>query len=133
MLLNNKVVEEVLLSPEALKAIRPGSLVIDMSSIPPAAAKEHFLQLKKLGIRHLDSPVSGGTSGADQGTLAIMVGGDAEDFEKSTPVLSTMGRPTYVGPAGSGQIAKCTNQAIVTIAIAAEGLSIVGRWATGRC
>ena len=76
------------------------------------------------GVHFIDAPVSGGVLGAEAATLAIMAGGDPEQFERATPVLSVMGRPTRVGPAGCGQIAKLCNQLIVgaTINIVAEAM-----------
>jgi 2-hydroxy-3-oxopropionate reductase len=124
MLLNAAVVEKVLFDDVALSAIKSGSLVIDMSSIPPKIAQNHSRRLSHQSIRHLDAPVSGGTGGAEAATLAIMVGGDPADFSEAKQIFLAMGSPTHVGPSGTGQIAKCTNQAIVSIVIAAvaEGL-----------
>jgi 2-hydroxy-3-oxopropionate reductase len=99
--------------------MKPGSLLVDMSSIKPAEARDHAARLSELHINHLDAPVSGGTIGAEQGTLAIMAGGKATHFERALPVLSVLGRPTYVGPTGSGQLAKLANQMIVGITIGA--------------
>ncbi len=124
MLENGPVVTEVLLNRGVAEALEPGALVVDMSSIPPASARDHAARLAKLGVGHLDAPVSGGTRGATEATLAIMVGGERKDFERAEEVLSAMGRPRYVGAAGTGQLAKCTNQIIVavTIGAVAEGL-----------
>ena len=99
--------------------IKPGALVIDMSSIKPAEARDHAARLSEHGIDYLDAPVSGGTIGAEQGTLAIMVGGKPATFERAKPVLQIFGRPTHVGPIGSGQLAKLANQMIVGITIGA--------------
>lgn len=120
MLENGPVVEEVLFgAPAAAAALAPGSLVIDMSSIPPATARRHAERLKARGVAHLDAPVSGGTVGAREATLAIMAGGDAADFARAQPLLARLGRPVRVGPSGSGQLAKLCNQAIVGITIGA--------------
>jgi 2-hydroxy-3-oxopropionate reductase len=120
MLESGPVVEAVLFGPEgAAAALKPGALVIDMSSIPPATARAHAARLKQRGVAYLDAPVSGGTVGAKEATLAIMVGGAPADFSRAKPVLSTLGRPTLVGPLGSGQLAKLCNQAIVAITIGA--------------
>lgn len=100
-------------------ALRPGALWLDMSSIKPAQAREQSAHLAKLGFDHLDAPVSGGTKGAEDGTLAIMVGGTAEVFERARPVFEAMGRPVLVGPSGAGQLAKLANQAIVAVTIGA--------------
>lgn len=93
----------------------PDTLWIDMSSTRPEDARA----MAARGHRFLDAPVSGGVKGAEEATLAIMVGGTQTDFDRAVPVLSAMGRPTRVGPVGSGQLAKLANQAIVGITIAA--------------
>lgn len=120
MLESGPVVEAVLFGPQgAAAALRPGALVIDMSSIPPAMARAHADRLRARSVGHLDAPVSGGTVGAREGTLAIMVGGAPQDFARARPVLERLGRPTLVGPSGSGALAKLCNQAIVAITIGA--------------
>jgi len=124
MLSDGATVDSVLFVQDMVSAIALGSLVIDMSSIPPAIARDHAVRLYALGIHHLDAPVSGGTQGARDGTLAIMVGGNPMAFDAARPVLEALGRPTWVGPSGSGQLAKLANQAIVaaTIGAVAEAL-----------
>ncbi len=125
MLENGSVVEDVLFGDGGVAAaLRRGGLVIDMSSIEPSRARDHAARLEKLGIGYLDAPVSGGTGGARDATLAIMAGGSAADFERATSVFRAMGRPTHVGPAGSGQLAKLCNQTIVsvTVSVVAEAL-----------
>jgi 2-hydroxy-3-oxopropionate reductase len=120
MLENGPIVREVLFEQGAVQGLRPGALVIDMSSIPPDFAREHARRLKAdHQVDHLDAPVSGGTVGAAAATLAIMAGGEPAIFERARPILEKMGRPTLVGPAGSGQLAKLCNQAIVGINIVA--------------
>jgi 2-hydroxy-3-oxopropionate reductase len=119
MLEHGPVVEAVLFELGVAQAMNPGTVVIDMSSIKPAEAREHAERLGALGITHLDAPVSGGTLGAEAGTLAIMVGGKATTFERAKPVFSALGRATLVGPSGSGQLAKLANQMIVGITIGA--------------
>lgn len=120
MLENGPIVRDVLFEQGAAKGMKPGALVIDMSSIPPDYAREHARRLKaEHRVEHLDAPVSGGTVGAAAATLAIMAGGDPAIFERARPVLEKMGRPTLVGPSGSGQLAKLCNQAIVGINIVA--------------
>jgi 2-hydroxy-3-oxopropionate reductase len=119
MLDNGQVVEQVLFDSGAAASIPPGARVIDMSSIQPAEARDHAQRLQDLGVRYLDAPVSGGTLGAEQGTLAIMAGGTEDDFEAANPLLSALGRPTLVGPHGCGQLAKLANQMIVGITIGA--------------
>jgi len=125
MLPNGDVMGEVLRSG-VLEAAQPGTLFIDMSSLHPALAREHAELIVAQGCQSLDAPVSGGTAGAEAGTLAIMVGGDKTDFERAAPLLMLMGRPTLVGPHGAGQLCKLVNQVIVavTIGAVAEGLSL---------
>ena len=89
----------------AAPAMAPGTLVIDMASIKPAEARDHAARLTALGIQHLGAPVSGGTVGAEAGTLAIMVGGSAEAFHRAAPVFAVFGRATHVGPHGAGPLA----------------------------
>ena len=100
-------------------AMKPGAIWLDMSSIKPDEARAQAGHLQSLGFSHLDAPVSGGTRGAEAGSLAIMVGGSGEVFAKAAPVMRAMGRPVHVGPSGSGQLAKLANQAIVAITIGA--------------
>lgn len=119
MLEDGDVVEAVLLDPHNLAALRRGSLVMDMSSIAPAQARAHAQALQALGVRYLDAPVSGGTLGAEQGTLAIMAGGAQSDLDEATQALAHLGRATLVGPHGCGQLAKLANQMIVGITIGA--------------
>jgi 2-hydroxy-3-oxopropionate reductase len=132
MLEHGQVVEDVLLGPtpgHAAQGLRPGTLVIDMSSILPEQARDHARRLAALGVSYLDAPVSGGTLGAEAGTLAIMAGGLVEDVERARSVFNAMGRPVRVGPAGSGQLAKLANQMIVgiTIGAVAEALLLAKR------
>jgi len=119
MLENGPVVDQVLFASGAIGQCREQALIIDMSSIPPALAKEHASRLTKEGLRYLDAPVSGGTVGAEQATLSIMAGGSRDDYEAAQSVFSALGKATYIGPHGSGQLAKCANQAIVGITIGA--------------
>ncbi len=107
---------------------KPGLLYIDMSSILPGISKEVGEKLKEKGVHMLDAPVSGGDSGAIAGTLAIMVGGDQEDFEQATPLFEILGSSyVLVGPLGSGNICKLANNMIVAgnIAILSEALAMV--------
>ena len=99
--------------------LTPGSSWLDMSSTRPEEARSQAEALDRLGHPHLDAPVSGGTRGAEAGSRAIMVGGEASVFSRAKPVFEAMGRPVHVGPAGSGQLAKLANQAIVGISIGA--------------
>jgi 2-hydroxy-3-oxopropionate reductase len=109
---------------DALVSLSPGTLWIDMSSTAHAEALAFHARLEAQGCRFIDAPVSGGVAGAEAGTLAIMAGGALDDFSQAEPVLAAMGRPTLVGPAGSGQVAKLCNQLIVgaTLNIVAEAL-----------
>ena len=119
LLENGEVVEDVLFAQGAAGAMRPGALVVDMSSIRPEQARDHAARLQAMGLHHVDAPVSGGTVGAEAGTLAIMAGGEAEQVARAQPVLETLGRLTHVGPHGAGQLAKLANQMIVGITIGA--------------
>jgi 3-hydroxyisobutyrate dehydrogenase-like beta-hydroxyacid dehydrogenase len=119
LLESGQVVEDVLFNQGAAAAMAPGTLVIDMASIKPREAREHAARLQKLGVQHLDAPVSGGTVGAQAGTLAIMAGGDAADFARALPVLQVLGRATHVGGHGAGQVCKLANQLVVGVTIGA--------------
>jgi 2-hydroxy-3-oxopropionate reductase len=105
--------------PEVQAALSPGATWIDMSSTKPEHARAHAKTLTGLGFGHLDAPVSGGTKGAEDATLAIMVGGEAVTFEAARAIFEAMGRPVHVGPSGTGQLSKLANQTIVAVTIAA--------------
>ncbi len=104
--------------------MKPGSLLIDMSSTRQSEAQEIAALLQTHGVYFIDAPVSGGVVGAEAATLAIMAGASPEQFERAKPILSVMGRPTLVGPEGCGQVAKLCNQLIVgvTLNVVAEAL-----------
>ena len=103
-------------------ALRPGSIVIDCSTVSAATAREAARRLAARKVDFLDAPVSGGVEGARDGTLAIMVGGETSAFERARPVLAAMGRAvTHFGPSGSGQAAKATNQIMCAGIIQAVG------------
>ena len=119
LLSDGQTVEDVLFRQGAAEALRPATVVIDMSSIQPRQARDHAARLASQGVSHLDAPVSGGTLGAEEGTLVIMVGGKAAAFDRARPVLDVLGRSTHVGPHGAGQLAKLANQMIVGITIGA--------------
>jgi 3-hydroxyisobutyrate dehydrogenase len=92
-------------------ALSPRMIVMDCSTVGAATARDMHERLSPLGVGFLDCPVSGGVEGARNGTLAIMVGGDEEDFTRALPVLEKMGRTvTHMGPSGAGQATKATNQ-----------------------
>ena len=139
-------IDELPVSPDAVVTVLPdapdvravldayaprlegSTIVIDMSTIAPSAAREHADMLGELGHRTLDAPVSGGEAGAVEGVLSIMVGGDADDVERVRPILEAMGTTiVHVGPAGAGQVVKAANQLIVAgnIQMLAEALVLI--------
>lgn len=125
MLSSGPVCDEILLGSNGLlKAMQPDATLIVMSSIPVDTARRQAEEAVKHQIHYLDAPVSGGEQGAIDGSLAIMVGGDAASFEAVEHLLLILGRPVHVGPAGSGELAKLANQMIVanTIATVAEAI-----------
>ena len=114
-------VEEVVFGPDGLAtATGSGKLVVDFSSIHPDAARAIAARLKAAnGMGWIDAPVSGGTIGAEEGTLAVMAGGDAADIERARPYVLAMARRfTHMGPTGAGQTTKLCNQVIVGCAMA---------------
>jgi 3-hydroxyisobutyrate dehydrogenase len=119
-------VESVLFGPDGVAAgAAAGSLVIDCSTIDPAATRRFGATLARQGIGFVDAPVTGGSEGARNATLAILVGGTPADVERARPVLSAIGRTvTHLGPVGAGQAAKAVNQVILagTYLGVAEGL-----------
>jgi 2-hydroxy-3-oxopropionate reductase len=119
-------VERVVTAEDGVFAeAKPGALWIDSSTIRPDAAVRLAAVARDSGIRPLDAPVSGGEVGAVNGTLSVMVGGDAADFEAARPVLDAVGSTiVHVGPAGAGQVVKAANQLIVagTLGLVAEAL-----------
>lgn len=105
---------------------RPGMIVVDNSTIKPASARRIAAKLKEKGVFSLDAPVSGGDIGARNGTLTIMVGGEAEAVEQAMPVFQAMGKSvTHVGEAGAGQVAKAANQIMVAAQMVAMGELLV--------
>lgn len=128
MLPNSPQVKEVILGEGGLaSAAKPGTLFIDMTSGAPGDSKEIYAALKEKELHIIDAPVSGGEPMAIAETLAIMVGGDKADFERALPYLKAVGKTaTWVGPIGSGNTCKLTNQVIVAVNIAAlaEGLML---------
>ena len=129
MLQDGAAVTEVLAAAET--AMKSGAVLVDMSSIPPDLAREHAARLAARGLGHLDAPVSGGTQGAEAGTLSIMVGGPEETYERVRTILTVLGRPTHVGPAGAGQVAKLANQVIVTVTLGAVSEALLLAAAAG--
>ncbi len=110
-------VESVLFGPEGVAAgAAAGTLVIDASTISPAATRTYAERLAQQDVALVDAPVSGGSEGARNGTLSIMVGGDPADVERARPVLESIGRTiTHVGPVGAGQTCKLVNQVLVVV------------------
>ena len=112
--LADTAVVETLVEQQILPCAESGKLVIDLSSIDPETSRQLAVRLKQSGMHWVDAPVSGGTAGAEQGTLAIMAGGDAEDIALARQVLKPLySRLTHMGPVGSGQTTKICNQMIV--------------------
>ncbi|WP_332821387.1 NAD(P)-dependent oxidoreductase [Pseudomonas sp.] len=115
-LANTEVVREVVFGPGGIvEGARPGQLLVDFSSLEPAATRAMAAELEqRCGMRWVDAPVSGGTPGAEAGSLAIMAGGRAEDVERARPILAHLGqRLTRMGDVGAGQVTKLCNQMIV--------------------
>jgi|TARA_B100002051_G_scaffold203895_1_gene194144 2-hydroxy-3-oxopropionate reductase len=119
MLTDDTAVDAVINNSDFLENLKSGSIVIDMSSVKPTTATKHGNNLKLKSVNYLDAPVSGGTIGAEEASLAIMVGGEQNIFDYAFDILKTMGNPTLVGPIGSGQVSKLANQIIVGLAIGA--------------
>ncbi|HKE86328.1 MAG TPA: NAD(P)-dependent oxidoreductase [Vicinamibacterales bacterium] len=123
-------VELVLDGPQGVfSAVQRGTIIIDMSSIAPGTARRLAARASELGATMLDAPVSGGDIGAINGTLSIMVGGDAAAFARVKPILDVMGNPekvVHVGEAGAGQLCKLCNQMVIggTLAVVAEALAL---------
>lgn len=91
----------------------PGAYLIDMTTSSPALAAQIFKQAGQRGLHALDAPVTGGTAGAQQGSLAILVGGSRADFDACAPLFAPLGQATYFGAAGAGQHAKAANQVMI--------------------
>jgi 2-hydroxy-3-oxopropionate reductase len=137
---NSKVIVSMLANDDVCKAIltkkiqpylQKGQIVIDMSSTTQNTALEIGKALKKKKAIFLDAPVSGGTIGAENGTLAIMVGGDKKIFNAVMPLFKSMGTAIYVGKTGCGQVAKLANQTIVGISIGAVSEALILAEAAG--
>ena len=120
--------EAVVLGPEGIASTLPaGGVVVDCSTVSPSATAELAAQLAKRGLGLVDAPVSGGSEGAQKGTLTIFVGGRDEDVEKARPVLEAFGsRITHLGPPGAGQMSKAVNQVMIagTYATVGEGIAL---------
>tara|TARA_B100000674_G_scaffold478932_1_gene476680 strand:+ start:313 stop:1191 length:879 start_codon:yes stop_codon:yes gene_type:complete len=124
MLTDDNAVDAIMGHSDFLNNLISGSTIIDMSSVKPTTAIKYRDIFKLKDINYLDAPVSGGTIGAEEGSLAIMVGGDQSDFDNSESILKVMGNPTLVGPTGSGQVSKLANQIVVGVTIGAVAEAI---------
>ena len=126
MLPDTPDVEAVLFGdPGLADAMRPGSILLDMSSISPVETRRFAAALAERGVAMLDAPVSGGFQGAEAGTLSIMIGGEAEALERCRPVLEAMGKTiNHIGSSGAGQVCKVCNQVAVAINIQAVAESM---------
>lgn len=124
-------VEQVIFGPKGvIEGAKPGTVVVDMSTISPVATRDMAKRLADKGIEMLDAPVSGGEVGAINGTLSIMVGGKPELFARVKPLFECMGKNiVHIGASGAGQVAKACNQivAAVTLEAVAEGLMLARR------
>jgi len=126
-------VEQVVLGERGIiHGLGDGALLIDCSTISPSKTREIAIRVEEKRARMLDAPISGGSEGAAKGTLSIMVGGEAADFERSLPVLQAMGTTiTHVGPIGSGQMAKLVNQILVVGSMQSMGEALLFAQAGG--
>jgi 2-hydroxy-3-oxopropionate reductase len=133
MLPNHPHVEQVVFGPAGvLEVAKPGTLLIDMSTIRPETSIEVAKAAKDKGIRVLDAPVSGGEAGAKQAALSIMVGGEADDFAAAKPLFEAVGKTiVHVGPHGAGQVVKAANQLVVGGIYGLVGEAIVLMEASG--
>jgi 3-hydroxyisobutyrate dehydrogenase len=120
-------VEAVILGEDGvIHGIQAGALVIDHSTISPQVTKDIAAQLAAKGVFMLDAPISGGSEGAANGTLSIMVGGDAEQFARALPALQAMGKTiTHVGDTGAGQTVKLVNQILVVVTMLGVGEALL--------
>jgi 3-hydroxyisobutyrate dehydrogenase len=128
MVPNTPEVEEVILGTDGLlEGAKPGSVIVDMSTINPETSRRVSAKCREKNVDFMDAPVSGGSMGAENGTLAIMAGGEAETYERILPVFKAMGREDaifHIGPVGSGETVKILNNmlAAVSAAMSAEAL-----------
>jgi 2-hydroxy-3-oxopropionate reductase len=130
MLPDSPDVVAVLDGPQGVfRAIQPGTLLIDSSTIAPAVARDLAARAAKLGAAMIDAPVSGGEIGAINASLSIMIGGDARAVEAALPVLEAVGNPeriVHIGPSGAGQLCKVCNQMVIggTLAAVSEAFAL---------
>ncbi|MDQ7799984.1 MAG: 2-hydroxy-3-oxopropionate reductase [Armatimonadota bacterium] len=127
MLPDTPDVEQVTFGPQGLvEGLRPGSVLVDMSTISPVATRSIAARLRERGVEMLDAPVSGGQRGAEEGTLSIMVGGDPQTFERVRPLFQALGKSVvHVGPVGAGQVCKACNQVVVALTLQAVAEALV--------
>ena len=130
---NGAIVDSVLFGPNGVvTSLKPGTLVVDMSSVTPEESRSFASRLMELGVGFLDAPVSGGEPKAIDGTLAFMVGGSQADFQRAQPYFQAMGASALlVGPCGCGSTTKLANQIIVNLTIAAVSEALVLATKTG--
>ena len=133
MVTKGEDVEQVVLGPDGIiHGAKPGTVVIDCSTIAPATTRRVAQALAEGGVEMLDAPVSGGEKGAIEGTLSIMVGGRADVFERMQPVLRCVGRSlVHIGDSGAGEVAKAANQLALIVAIQGIAEAIVFARANG--
>ena len=127
MVADSPDVEQVVLGPQGvIEGVRPGGVVIDMSTVSPRVERAIAQQLATRGVAYMDAPVSGGSWGAIQGTLAIMVGGEEDAFWRALPIFEAMGKSiTYMGPSGAGQVTKLVNQVLVAVTLSGVAEALV--------
>ena len=131
MLPNSSIVESVLLEAGWAGLLKPGALVIDMSSSEPVRSRELGDTLAARGLHYLDAPVSGGVKRAENGTLAILVGGTEAHMDAARPILEAMGQSIlFIGPAGSGHAAKALNNLVSAcgLMVTVEALHVAKRF-----
>ena len=123
LMLSDGPVCDAVLEDGVYSALKPNSSIIVMSSTDLDSTNKQHKKSKKLKLRYLDAPVSGGEKGAKEANLSIMVGGSKQDFKTVKPILSALGIPILIGPVGSGQLTKFANQLVVasTLCAVAEG------------
>ncbi len=126
-------VEAVVLQENGvIQGAKPGSVLIDMSTISPETTRQIAAKLGEKDVHMLDAPISGGSEGAAKGTLSIMVGGDAEQFNRALPALQAMGKTiTHVGETGAGQTVKLVNQILVVVTMLGVGEALLFAQAGG--
>lgn len=126
MLPDSPDVEKAYLGPQGvLEGARPGTVLVDMSTISPTVAVRVASAAAEKGCPMLDAPVSGGDVGAQKGTLSIMVGGDPQTFARVEPILCAMGKPVHCGESGAGQVVKACNQVLVAVTLVGMAEALV--------